>query len=72
MTLGVKIGIRVYSSADPLWDGAGCGPLSSCCSFNNPPWFYKQLATDDNIEMRVCTTEICEDIAVEMVDIYVR
>ena len=22
---------------DPLWDGAGCGPTSICCSFNNPP-----------------------------------
>ena len=30
-------------SADPLWDGAGCGPQSTCCSFNTPPWFYKQL-----------------------------
>ena len=22
---------------NPLWDGAGCGPQSTCCSFNNPP-----------------------------------
>ena len=21
---------------DPLWDGAGCGPSSTCCTFNNP------------------------------------
>ena len=28
---------------DPLWDGSGCGPTSSCCGFNNPPWFCKQL-----------------------------
>ena len=36
---------------NPLWEGAGCGPLNTCCSFNNPPWFYKQLpqhTTDDN------------------------
>ena len=29
--------------ADPLWDGAGCGPKKTCCTFNNPPWFYKEL-----------------------------
>ena len=33
-----------FHADDPLWDGAGCGPLSTCCSFNNPPWFYKQLS----------------------------
>ena len=45
---------RLYVE-DPLWDGAGCGPQSTCCSFNNPPWFYKQLPrpTTDDIEMRV-------------------
>jgi hypothetical protein len=40
-------------------DGSGCGPDSTCCSFNNPPWFYKQLPspTSDDIEMRVCRDE---------------
>jgi hypothetical protein len=33
--------LRFYT--DPLWDGVSCGPLNTCCSFNNPPWFYKQL-----------------------------
>ena len=28
---------------DTLWDGEGCGPISTCCTFNNPPWFCKQL-----------------------------
>ena len=28
---------------DPLWDGQGCGDTSTCCEFNNPPWFCKQL-----------------------------
>ena len=60
---------------DPLWDGAGCGPLNTCCSFNNPPWFYKQLPqpTTDNIEMRVCRDEGSdEDIALESAEIYVQ
>ena len=61
---------------NPLWDGAGCGPQNTCCSFNNPPWFYKQLPhpTTDNIEMRVCTDEDNnnENVAIESVEIYVQ
>ena len=61
---------------DPLWDGAGCGPLNTCCSLNTPPWFYKQLPhpTTDDIEMRVCRDEGSgnEDIAIEKIDIYVQ
>ena len=65
-----------FYSADPLWDGAGCGPLNTCCSFNNPPWFFKQLPqpTTDDIEMRVCTDQGSnnEGVVVEIVDIYVQ
>jgi hypothetical protein len=61
---------------DPLWDGAGCSVQSACCSFNIPPWFYKQLPqpTTDDIEMRVCTDEprSTEDIAIEIINIYVQ
>ena len=62
--------------ADPLWDGEGCEPPNDCCSFNNPPWFHKQLPqpTTDDIEMRVCRDEPAseEDIAIEVVDIYIQ
>ena len=65
-----------FLGADPLWDGEGCGTRSTCCSFNTPPWFYKQLpqSTTDDIEMRVCRNEDAsnEDIAIEMVEIYVQ
>ena len=27
---------EVIYSDDPVWDGAGCGPQSTCCSFNSP------------------------------------
>jgi hypothetical protein len=61
---------------DPLWDGTGCSPQSTCCTFNTPPWFYKQLPqpTTDDIEMRVCTDEPrnTEDIAIEIINIYVQ
>lgn len=41
---------------DPLWDGEGCGPTSTCCEFNNPPWFCTTLPqpTSDDIEVRNC------------------
>jgi hypothetical protein len=68
----------LFFSADPLWDGEGCGAgnTMSCCTFNTPPWFYKELPqpTTDDIEMRVCTDEekSAEDIAIEIIDIYVQ
>ena len=65
----------VYSD-DPLWDGRGCVSRSTCCIFNNPPWFHKQLSnlTTDDIEMRVCTDEGTdnENVYIEMVEIYVQ
>ena len=61
---------------DPLWDGAGCGPANTCCSLNNPPWFFKQLpsATGDDVEMRICSNENRdnEDVRVQEIEIYVR
>ena len=61
---------------DSLWDGTGCASASTCCSFNNPPWFHKRLpsATTDDIEMRVCRDESRhnEDIAISNVEIYVQ
>ena len=67
---------NIFYGDDPLWDGAGCGPTNICCSFNTPPWFYKQLPqpTTDDIEMRVCRDEDAsnEDIAIEMVEIYIQ
>ena len=79
-----EAGIRDYTqpttpilySNDPLWDGRGCIPSNPCCSFNNPPWFYKQLPqpTTDNIEMRVCKDERAsnEDVAIETIEIFVQ
>ena len=60
---------------DPLWDGAGCKGSSTCCSFNNPPWFYKELAeSTEAIDMNVCTDEPqeSEDLGLQVVEIYVQ
>ncbi len=65
----------IFYDEDPLWDGAGCGPLNTCCRFNNPLWFYKEIEhTTDDIEMRVCVDQAStnEDIAIEKIDIYVQ
>ena len=55
---GLKTGF--FYGDDPLWDGAGCGPQNTCCSFNTPPWFYRQPPLDD-IEMRLYRNQIRND-----------
>ena len=66
----------IFYPNDPLWDGQGCGRLNTCCAFNNPPWFMKELpsSTSDDIEMRLCADEARsrEDINFETVELYVR
>ena len=65
------------SYEDPLWDGQGCdgGTTMSCCSFNNPPWFCKELPqpTTDDIELRLCLNQdaVDENILIELVEIYI-
>ena len=62
---------------NPLWDGTGCELNNQgCCSFNDPPWFYKELPqpTSDNIELRSCRDEngFGENILIGAVEIYVQ
>ena len=61
---------------DPLWDGSGCITSSSCCSFNNPPYFTKQLPnpTSDDIEARLCRldTDLGDDSPIEFIELYVK
>ena len=65
----------VYEN-DPLWDGQNCDYKKNCCSFNNPPWFCKQLpqSTTDDIEMRLCLNEdpIYGEVLIENVELYVQ
>ena len=61
-----------FLSDDPLWDGEGCGPTSTCCELNNPPWFCKRLpdSTNDDIEVRICVNRN-KDIAIEQIEVYI-
>ena len=66
----------IFYPDDPLWDGEGCGAYNNCCSFNRPPWFFKQLnaTTTDNIDLRICTdsSRIYEGIFIQTVELYVQ
>ena len=66
---------RLYSE-DILWDGEDCLPTSNCCEFNRPPYFIKTLPepTCEDIVASICFDNGArrEDVAVEVVEIYVR
>ena len=66
----------IFYPDDPLWDGNGCDATSTCCSFNNPPYFTKQLSnpTTDDIEARLCREHNygVEDTPIEFVELYVQ
>ncbi len=66
-----------FYSNKPLWDGEGCKDSSTCCEFNNPPWFCRELteSTTEDIEMRLCSsyhaTEL-EDTPLELIELYIK
>ena len=67
---------EVGTTTEPMWDGGDCPSTSTCCTFNNPPWFCKQLSqnTTDDIEVRVCADQESadEDIQIELIELYVQ
>ena len=69
-------GVLILYSGDVLWDGQDCTSTSTCCQFNNPPWFTKNLptATTDDIELRICTSNVpsLEDVPLELIELYVQ
>ena len=63
-------------SNDTLWDGRDCHSTSTCCSLHNPPYFTKTLnqTTTADLELRMCleNRSLQDDIAVELVELYVK
>ena len=62
---------------DPLWDGEGCGNVSTCCEGERKPWFYKNLIqpVTSDIEVRVCADDYRggnEDVYIEIISIFVQ
>ena len=66
--------VGTLPEGDPLWDGQGCGPISSCCTFNSPPWFNVQLPspTTDYIEVRLCDEQGIGDTPIQLIELYVK
>ena len=66
----------IYYSCNPLWDGEGCSSISTCCQFNNPPWFCASLpdSTTDDMEVRICGDETTadEDTLITQLELYVK
>ena len=66
----------LFPNGDPLWDGQGCGPTSSCCTFHSPPWFNVTLSspTTDDIEVRICGDQPIgdEDTPIQLIELYVK
>ena len=66
----------IFHPNAPLWDGRVCEDGGTCCKFNNPPRFTKNLtnSTTDRIELRVCTVNgpSYSDIALEQLELYVQ
>ena len=64
-----------FYSDDPLRDGEGCGPTSTCCELGNPPWFCKLLPapTSDDIEVKICCLDSIDgaNIAIEQIEMYI-
>lgn len=59
-----------------VWNGAGCRGFSTCCDFNAPPYFIKDLyaPTSDAIEVRVCTVDPVneEDVRIRQIQLFVQ
>ena len=67
---------EVYYLDDPLWDGEGCGADSTCCEWQNPPWFCRSLPelTQNKLEFRVCTDSPAydEQLLIDIIEIYIQ
>lgn len=63
-----------FYSSDPLWDGVGCGSASTCCEFNNPPWFCRTLPqnTTDDLQVRICNGGGARDTPLRLIELFVQ
>ena len=59
---------------DTLWDGKDCLSTSTCCTLQNPPFFTKNLSetTSDDLELRMCDFEYGNNVAIELVELFVK
>ena len=69
---GLRYEFGGFYANDALWDGMEC-EVTKCCEYNTPPVFTMQLPapTKDDIELRICLDEPREDVAIQLMEIYV-
>ena len=64
---------HIFYSNATLWDGQVCEGGGTCCKFNNPPWFTKNLTspTTGDIELRLCLDNHASiaDVALEQLEL---
>ena len=76
-TVPFSLSLNDFFTNNPLWDGKGCGPTSTCCELNNPPWFCKTLPVSqpvtDDIELRTCGSHSSSnrDFPIELIELLV-
>ncbi len=73
---GPRFNTSAFYINDPLWDGKGCGSISTCCHIQSPPWFHKALIapTSEDVEIRLCNynNDNSENKIITQIDIYVK
>ena len=76
---GITEGRQVIDE-DDLWDGKGCVPSSSCCEWNDPPYFCKHLhnTTSEDMELRLFSCHLYDSFStyyyssVSVIEIFVK
>ena len=73
---GSNAQLGTFYPDDPLLDGENCGLTSTCCEFNNPPWFCKEL---DSVSLSDIRVSMCgnseidhEDTPIELIELYIQ
>ena len=58
---------------NPLWEGEGCVSPSTCCAFNKPPYFCKELpqSSTEDIEVRLCRDDTNGGAVLNFIEMYV-
>ena len=61
-------------ASDALWDGEQCNGLEGpCCNSNKLPWFVKTLEeSNDDIEVRVCSCGLYENVPIDILEIFIK
>ena len=57
---------------DDLWDGEGCGPSSSCCELNDPPYFCKHLQNTTSEDLEIRLFSFYYHTTVSLIEIFVK